>query len=184
MKKVLDLLKPFASIVFGALITMLYLNGLSVGGNDTIRGVFALLVGGYFIAIGVIGLVAVGKINERVLKLLNGIGISVYAMFFFVITILNLADFNQGYGVNGWIIADFALTVSLGFAALNIVTLFVNNRVLVRIANLVGMLFLLALVFDVLFDVLGNPITLGQINIILVTVHFTFASIYLGNLKE
>ena len=184
MKKVLDLLKPFASIVFGALITMLYLNGLSDGGNAAVRGVFALLVGGYFIAIGVLGLVAAGKIPEKVLKLLNGIGISVYATFFFLVTVLNLADFNAAYGVNGWIIADFALTVSLGFAAMNIVAMFVNNKVVLRIANLLGMLFLLALVFDVLFDVVGDPITLGQINIILVTVHFTFASIYLGTLKE
>ena len=184
MKKILDLVKPFIAIVFGALVIMLYLNGMSVGGTTTVRSVFAFIVGSYFIVVGLLGMICAEQIGEKPLRILNAIGISVYASFFFLTTVLDFADYHDGYGVNGWVVADFTFAVALGFAVLNIIAIFVNNRILGRIANILGMLFVLALVLDILFDEVGNPVRLGLVSVLLVVVHATFISIYLGNIKE
>ena len=184
MKKALDFIKPFISIVFGALIILLYLNGLSNGDKDTIRGVFALIVGSYFIVVGLLGLLAPEQIGGNVLRLLNSIGISVYAVFFFIITLVDVIDFNSAYGVNGWIVAYVSLSVSIAFAVLFIIQLFVKNQIIQRLARLFGMLFLLALLLDLLFDFAGNPETLGNIVLLLLMTYVTFASIYLGTWKE
>ena len=184
MKKVLDYIKPFISIVFGALITLLFLNNLNRGDLETVKSVFAIIVGGYFIVVGLLGLLAPQQIGERPLRLLNSIGISVYAVFFFLCIVLNVADYNAGYGVNGWVVANFALTVSMGFAVLFLLTFFIKNAVVERLARIFGLLFLLALLLNVLFDRLGNPMLLGGIELLKVVTHITFACIYLGTWKE
>ena len=184
MKKIIDVIKPFISIVFGALIILLYLNDISAGGVASARSVFAFLVGSYFIVVGLLGLICPLQIGERVLRLLNAIGVSVFASFFFMITVLNIADFNDMYGVNGWIIADFQLSAAIGFAVLFLITLFVKNGVLCRICNLFGMLFLLALLLELLFTPVGNPATINDFPIVKLVVNLSFAYIYLAVLKE
>ena len=184
MKKILGLVKPFIAIGFGALIIMLYLNRMSVGGNETVKSVFAFIVGSYFIVIGLLGMICAEQIGEKPLRILNAIGFSVYASFFFLVTLLDLVDLHDGFGVNGWVVANFTLTVALGFAVLNIIQIFVDNRIFGRITNILGLLFVLALVFDILFDEVGDPVFLGMVQILLVLVHVTYISIYLGNIKE
>lgn len=184
MKKVLDLVKQFVAIVFGALIILCYLNDLSVGGTATVRAVFAFLVGSYFILIGLLGMLCKEQIGEKALKIMNGAGMAAYASLFFLIVMLDVIDLNAGYGVNGWVIADFALTVSIAFAVLYIIVLFVNNRVVIRLANLFGMLFLLAIVlYGIVFTPIGNRNTLANIALITLIIRVTYASIYLGNIK-
>ena len=193
MKKLIDLIKPFLSIVLGALVILLFLNGLSDGGTDTAKAVFALIVGAYFITIGVIKFVAGNKIDKKVLDILSAIAIASYAVLFFVVVVCNMADFAsedimkqiRGYGTNGWIIALYSVVISAGFAAVYLVAYFVKNEVLNKVSNLLGLLFLLALVLNVLFSIdRGDPVQLGDIVILAVVTHSLFGYIYLASVGE
>ena len=189
MKKIIDLIKPFLSIVFGALVILLFLNGISDGDTDTTRAVFALLVGAYCIAVGLIKFLMGKQLDAKLGRILDAISIAAYAGLFFVIVITYMIDYaddnimlgRPGYGTNGWIIAIYSLLAAGGFASVFLVATFVRNEILNRVSNLLGLLFLLALVLNVLFTVnRGDPIILGAISVLAVVVHALFAYIYLA----
>ena len=189
MKKIIDLIKPFLSIVFGALVILLFLNDISEGDTKTTRAIFALLVGGYIIGVGLIKFLMGKQLDAKLSRILDATSIATYAGLFFVIIITYMIDYaaedmmlgRPGYGANGWIIAIYSLLAAAGFASVFLAATFVRNEVLNKVSNLLGLLFLLALVLNVTFTVnRGDPINLGAISVLTVVVHVLFGYIYLA----
>ena len=87
-------------------------------------------------------------------------------------------------GPTGWIVALAALLLSLALAVFSIIARLVSNPVLKRLDVLFSALFMAALVLTLLFDSVGNPITLGSIDVISLVIYALFGMMLLESLTN
>jgi len=66
-------------------------------------------------------------------------------------------------GPTAWVIAIFSLAAAIGFAVVYIISKFKDVAILKRLTYLFGMMFLLALLLNLLFSPLGNPNSVDNI---------------------
>ena len=188
MKKLGDLIKPFATIVFGSLLLFYYLNYLQYRGTALVLGIFALLVAIYYIGIGVVGIILGEKFPSNAKRIFDVITIALFPVFVFIVYIMMAAS-GGDFGPTGWIIVILCMNASIIFAALFVVAVFVKVSILQRLAQLFAAIFVLSLLVNVLytFGVGGNPsgwAYLGEIDIMLVVLYCLYTSMLLNALKE
>lgn len=88
MKKFHELLKPYLSIIFGALLFLMFFNYLSTGGSALAIGIIAVVLAAYFLVIGIIGVCLGAKLEKGTKGSLEVIGVSLSALFFGVVFLL------------------------------------------------------------------------------------------------
>ena len=184
MKKVGDLIKPFAAIILGALLLLAYLNDLQAQGGQLIIGIFALIFAIYYMGIGIVSVIVGDKMPAGAKKVFDVLSIALFPLFMFIYYVANCADWAAGLGPSGWIIIILSMNGSIIFSALFVVAAFVKVPVLKRLAQLFGAIFVLALLLNLVFTVSGNPNALGDINVINVVIYSLFTFMLLNSFKE
>lgn len=185
MKRISDLLKPFLSLIFGALLFLCYFNWLSTNGGYLALGIIAVILSVYFITIGVLGVVLGEKFSTKTKEILNTCGVAAYPIFlgvYFLIYIIVCAKYEIAIGPMGWTVAIFSLGVSLALGVFFLLAFFLKKSFLIRGTFLLSVLFALVLLLDVLLTN-GNPETLGNIVLLGVMMYGVFASILFNELK-
>ena len=196
MKKAFGFLKSNILIFIGALLLLLFMNYLSMGGTTLALGIFATVLAIYYIVIGVLGIFIGDKFNAFTRKIFDIIAISLFALFFFTGSIFNLIsmidlstdpNFPQTFGPTAWLVEIIALLTSLALAGFYPFVRLIKGEGLKKLGYLFAALFALGLLLDSLFDFQGFAITLGDIPFVYVTLLFAF-SFYLfetlGEAKE
>lgn len=184
MKKIQEVAKPFLSIVFGALLLLTYLNWLSLGGGALVIGIIALLMSLYYLGAGITEAVAGEKLSPKVKKVFDIINISLFSAFASIYYLLYITNLSDRMGPTGWIVALAALLLSLALAVFSIVARLVPIVIFRRLDVLFSALFMAALVLTLLFDSVGNPITLGSIDVISLVIYALFGVMLLESLTN
>lgn len=184
MKKIQEVAKPFLSIVFGALLLLTYLNWLSLNGGALVIGIFALLISLYYLGAGITEAVAGDKLPLKAKKVFDIIDISLFSTFSFIYYLIFIINLSNQMGPTGWIVVLAALLLSLALAVFSIIADLVSNPVLKRLDVLFSALFMAALVLTLLFDSVGNPITLGSIDVISLVIYALFGVMLLESLTH
>ena len=184
MKKIQVVAKPFLSIVFGALLLLTYLNWLSLDGGALVIGVIALLMSLYYLGAGITEAVAGDKLPQKAKKVFDILNISLFSAFASIYYLLYITNLSDQMGPTGWIVALAALLLSLALAVFSIIARLVSNPVLKRLDGLFSALFMAALVLTLLFDSVGNPVTLGSIDVISLVIYALFGVMLLESLTS
>ena len=184
MKKIQVVAKPFLSIVFGALLLLTYLNWLSLDGGALVIGVIALLMSLYYLGAGITEAVAGDKLPRKAKKVFDIINISLFSAFASIYYLLYITNLSDQMGPTGWIVVLAALLLSLALAIFSIIARLVSNPVLKRLDVLFSALFMAALVLTLLFDSVGNPVTLGSIDVISLVIYALFGMMLLESLTN
>ena len=184
MKKIQEVAKPFLSIVFGALLLLTYLNWLSLSGGALVIGIVALLMSLYYLGAGITEAVVGEKLSPKAKKVFDIINISLFSGFASIYYLIYITNLSDRMGPTGWIVALAALLLSLALAVFSIIARLVSNPVLKRLDVLFSALFMTALVLALLFDSVGNPITLGSIDVISLVIYALFGVMLLESLTN
>lgn len=184
MKKIQEVAKPFLSIVFGALLLLTYLNWLSLSGGALVIGIIALLMSLYYLGAGITEAVVGEKLSPKAKKVFDIINISLFSGFASIYYLIYITNLSDRMGPTGWIVALAALLLSLALAVFSIIARLVSNPVLKRLDVLFSALFMTALVLTLLFDSVGNPITLGSIDVISLVIYALFGMMLLESLTN
>lgn len=160
MKKIYELIKPFLSIVLGALMLLEYMNFLGAGGAALALGIIAVIFAAYYLVVGILSVVIGPKLGPTK-RILDVVGISLFPLFFFVYRLLIVIS--GGLGVTGWILDILGMVGALACAVFVYVAAFSKGKVIKRLALLFAMIFVLVLLLALLFDFDGAVIGLGAI---------------------
>ena len=187
MKKLVDLVKPFLSLVFGILLFLFYLNYLRSGapGAQIALGIIGVIIASYFLMIGIMG-VLWPKMPSGAKKVFDIISIASFAGFMFVVFLLELINYASQMGAASWIIYILAMVASLGLCVVYIVSRFVKGDAMAKVASIFGLVFVLALVSSLLFPAYGQgaSITLGAVPIVPVIIYVIYCSILFKSLGK
>ena len=198
MKKAFGFLKSNILIFIGALLLLLFMNYLSMGGTTLALGIFATVLAIYYIVIGVLGIFIGDKFNAFTRRIFDIIAISLFALFFFTGSIFNLIsmidlstdpNFPQTFGPTAWLVEIIALLTSLALAGFYPFVRLIKGEGLKKLGYLFAALFALGLLLDSLFDFQGFAITLGDIPFVyffleIIFVYYLFASFKESNEEE
>ena len=180
MKRLKDILNPFLSIIFGALLLLYYLNLLQGTGKTLAIGIVATILAAYYLTIGILSVVLKGKLDMKIFNIINVVA---YPLFLFVSRLLIVIDLAQYLGPNGWVISIITLVASLMLPVTYLVSSFVNADPLKRLCQLFGMIFVLALILDSLFTLNGDAIALGDLSLVGIVIYALFASMLMSSLN-
>ena len=185
MKRISDLLKPFLSVIFGALLLLVHFNWLGSEGGFLALGIIAVVLAAYFITVGVLGSCLGDKFPPKTKSLLNAVGVGAYPLFlgvyFLVVFILSI-KYEAAIGPMGWTILVFSMLASLGLGVLFLCAFFLKKHFFIRSTFLFSALFVLVLILDVLV-LNGDPIRLGNIVVLEVVLYAVFSGMLFSSLK-
>ncbi len=178
MSKLSSIGKQYFLVVFGILLFLFYLNGLGNNNGYIIAiAILGVLVAAYYIANGLLAVLLPGKLPERLKNIFAVVDVIAYPAFFFVTTLLAVIVSYDIMGPTGWIIAVISMVSSLGYATCYALRKFLNLEKIGLITNILGGLFLLSLLLNVLFEMNGNPVSLGNLNIIVIITYAVYVFI-------
>lgn len=147
-------------------------------------GIFALLMSLYYLGAGITEAVAGEKLAPKAKKVFGIINISLFSVFASIFYLLYIANLSDRMGPTAWIVALAALLLSLALVLFSVIARLVSNPVLKRLDVLFSALFMAALVLTLLFDVSGNPITLGSIDIVSLVIYALYGVMLLESLTN
>ena len=181
MKKLQEFIRPYLSVVLGALLLLFYLNWLSLDGGYLALGIIAIIMSAYYISIGIIGVILGDKLGGA-RRVLDVVTICLFPLFMFVYFLILTINLNQYFVPTGWVVVLLGMLASLALAVVYPIAKFVENKALTRIAYLFSIVFILALLLAVLFNEVGNSIALGDINIVRFAIYVVYSSMLLSAL--
>lgn len=188
MKKLSTFIKPYLSLVFGVLLFLVYLNLLSKnanGGEGTVlaQGIIGVVVAVYYIFIGVIGSLIADKLNDTAKNVIDVVNMGLFPLFIFIDILLTVIGYYDAILPTGWIISVLSMLVSTAFVALYACTKFAKNDAFAKISSLFGIIFVLVLLLNILFNYRGLAIDLGDINIIMFVTYLAFSYMLFESIK-
>ena len=184
MKRLHEIIRPFLAIILGALLLLMYLNSLQGEGEVLAIGIIAMVLAAFYIGVGVVGLTLNNRLPGTAKKVFEVGAVIALPLFEFVYFLLVTIMLAENLGPNGWFLAILKMTASLAFAVVFLVAGLVKNRHLNKLALLLASVFILALLLEVLFDVLGNAVGLGNIVVVEVVVYFLYGNILFNSLPS
>lgn len=187
MKKVTDFLKPNILIILGAILFLYFLNYLSLQEEGLAIGIIAVVISAYYLAVGILGVVIGNKLSPMLKKIFEIVAVCLFGTFMFLLfllTTIQAAQIEDFMGPTAWTIAILSMVASLAFVGIYAVARLVKKDILMRFAYLFSAIFVLALLLDILFDVRGNGIALGEINVLLVVIYVIFTIYLFDTLKN
>ena len=99
----------------------------------------------------------------------------------FLLTTIQGSDF---MGPTAWTIKILSMVASLAFVVIYIVSVFSDKPALLRFAHLFSLIFVLALLLDLLFDVGGDSRVLGNIDVLLVVIYSVYTFYLFSSIKK
>lgn len=180
MKKLTDYLKTNILIILGALLLIKYLDFLSYKGLSFALGIIALVLATYYIIVGIAIAIRGSKFSAQTLKLCEMLSVSLFSLFIFLYFLFTTINTAKIMGVSNWIINVLSMVVSLVFAFSYVAHKLANKSNLIRFISLFALLFILALLLDVIIKAVG---ILGNIDILLVAIYLSY-SFYLFSFIE
>ena len=178
MNKVIELIKPYLSIVFGFLLFLYYFNYLQYSGILLAIGIIAVFISLYYLVYGILNLFLNDKIKDGK-DILNLVSLSLFPLFIFFHLIVLIVNNSNIFGPTSWVIVIFGLITSLAFPVFAIIAHFVKNKTLSKLSYLFNFLFFLGLLLSTFFNMSGNAIRLGDLDFIytLIILCFFFLSV-------
>jgi len=186
MKRLHEIIRPFLAIILGALIFLMDLNDLQ-GQNEVLAyGIIGVVAAALYVAIGIIGLTLNNRLPGSAKRAFEIVSVVTFPILMFVYFLLSTiaAARAEILGPNGWFLAILKMTASICFAIVFLVAGLVKERHLNKLALLLASVFVLALLLEVLFDILGNAIGLGGIIVVEVVVYFIYGNILFNSLPN
>ena len=184
MKRLHEIIRPFLAIILGALLLLMHLNSLQGEGEVLAIGIIAMVLAAFYIGVGVVGLTLNNRLPGTAKKVFEVGAVIALPLFEFVYFLLVTIMLAENLGPNGWFLAILKMIASLAFAVVFLVAGLVKNRHLNKLALLLASVFILALLLEVLFDVLGNAVGLGNIVVVEVVVYFLYGNILFNSLPS
>ena len=184
MKKVMELVKPYLSLIFGVLFFQLYLNLLKADGKYFVIGLVAVIISSYYLCAGILGIVLGDKMPGGLKKVFGILSVSLFPTFMFVYYLLAVIDMANFMGPTAWVIYPLCMGASLALVGFYVVSRFVKNQVVTRLAGMFAAIFVLALIADTLFDMEGNQNTFGGIGVVSLLVYSIFAFLLFNSLSK
>ena len=176
MKKFSELLKPFYSIILGALMLLFYMNWLQGGGSVLALGIIAMVLAAYYIGIGILAVVMGDKITAATRGVLDSLSVLLFPLFMFVFFLLSAIG--GGLNPTGWVIIILGMVTALGFIVLYILSVFGKNDSLKNLTRLFAFTFILSLLLSILL--LFGDGTLGGIDIVQFAICFIFSTMLIS----
>ena len=187
MKKISDLLKPFLSVIFGALLFLCYFNFLNATGGYLALGIVALTIAAWFIVVGLFNSLLGDRLSKKAKAIFSpAIGVGLFPIFMgvmFLVELIICVKYEIPIGPMGWTISVFSILSGFGLGGLYFFAYFMKKRRVTKITFLFSMLFTLALVLDVLV-VNGNPATLGSIVVLAVVLYGVYVAMLVSSLSN
>ena len=184
MKKVSEIIKPFSAIIFGALFFMLYFNYLAAQGAALAIGIVATIISVYYLVVGILTFVLGDKLSEGLRKVFDIISICAFPLFMFVTYLLMTIQAADFIGPAGWIIVIVSLAGSISAAIICALARAIDNAVLKRLGYLFASIFVLVLLTNLLFNIDGTAVVLGNIVIVELVVYILFASMLFSSFPK
>ena len=184
MKRISEIIRPFSTIVFGALFFLMYFNYLQLQGEALAIGIVATVISVYYLAAGILGFILGEKLPSGLKKVLDLITLSAFPLFFFVLCLLTTIEIHQYFGPAGWLLIILSMIGSLSFSVFSVIARLVNKPLLVRIAYLFASIFTLVLLSNLLFEFDGTPTQIGDVVIVELAVYALFVSIMFGSIRK
>ena len=184
MKKISEIIKPFSAIIFGALFFMLYFNYLAAQGAALASGIVATIISVYYLAVGILTFVLGDKLPEGLKKVFDIISICAFPLFMFVTYLLMTIQAADFIGPAGWIIVIVSLAGSISAAIICALARAIDNVVLKRLGYLFASIFVLVLLTNLLFNIDGTAVVLGNIVIVELVVYILFASMLFSSFSK
>lgn len=187
MKKVTDFLKPNILIILGAILFLYFLNYLSLQEEGLAIGIIAVVISTYYLAVGILGVVIGNKLSPMLKKIFEIVAVCLFGTFMFLLfllTTIQAAQIEDFMGPTSWTIAILSMVASLSFVSIYVAARLVKKDFFMRFAYLFSAIFVLALLLDILFDVQGNGVALGGINVLLVVIYVIFTIYLFDTLKN
>ena len=178
MNKVIELIKPYLSIVFGFLLFLYYFNYLQYSGILLAIGIIAVFISLYYLVHGILNFFLDDKMKDGK-DILNLVSLSLFPLFIFFHLIVLIVNNSNIFGPTSWVIVIFGLITSLAFPVFAIIAHFVKNKTLSKLSYLFNFLFFLGLLLSIFFNMSGNAIRLGDLDFIytLIILCFFFLSV-------
>ena len=179
MKKLGELLKPFYSIILGALMLLYYMDWLQGAGSVLAMGIVAMVLAAYYIGIGILAVVLGDKLTASTRGTVDSLSILLFPLFMFVFFLLSAIG--GGLGPTGWVIVILGMVAALGFIVLYALSVFGKNDSLKNLTRLFAFIFILALILTVLL--LFGDGTLGGIDVVQFGICFVFTAMLLSAIQ-
>ena len=178
MNKIIELIKPYLSIVFGFLLFLYYFNYLQYSGILLAIGIIAVFISLYYLVHGILNFFLDDKMKDGK-DILNLVSLSLFPLFIFFHLIVLIVNNSNIFGPTSWVIVIFGLLTSLAFPVFAIIAHFVKNKTLSKLSYLFNFLFFLGLFLSIFFNMSGNAIRLGDLDFIytLIILCFFFLSV-------
>ena len=178
MNKIIELIKPYLSIVFGFLLFLYYFNYFQYSGILLAIGIIAVFISLYYLVHGILNFFLDDKMKDGK-DILNLVSLSLFPLFIFFHLIVLIVNNSNIFGPTSWVIVIFGLLTSLAFPVFAIIAHFVKNKTLSKLSYLFNFLFFLGLLLSIFFNLSGNAIRLGDLDFIytLIILCFFFLSV-------
>ena len=176
MKKFEEMIRPFISIIFGALILIYYLNLLGSGSIlGVLLGVLAILVSLYYLGYGILTVVLGDKLPAKLRELNDSLAYTIFPGFLaiYILIQLILEAMVLIIGPAGWVIGILSVLIIIVYITLFLLKKAVTNEIIDRLAKLMVFGVYLVMLLDILF-VFGDSIGLGAIDIVLTVIYVIF----------
>ena len=179
MKKFTDFLKPNVLIIFGALLFVFNLDALAATGAFLALGIIAVIISVYYLVVGILLVLMGNKFSPISQKVFETLSVSLFAIYMFVNFLLTAIV--GGLGLTGWVVTILSMISSLALVVVYIMFKFAGVPNLIRLTYLFALIFVLALLLDVLFAAGG---ALGGINVFLVVIYAAYSFYLFDTLGE
>lgn len=184
MKRVLELIKPFLLIIFGALLLLTYLNNLQGQDAALAMGIVGLIIAVYYLGLGIVRMILGDKLPKSLTRILDLVAVALFPVFLFVGYLINVIELHDYLGPTGWVIIILGMITALGVSAMYVVAFFLKGKLFCRIAQLCGMAFIMVLLLDLAFNIDGTMNTLGNIPLVLVAIYLCYSIMLFRALGE
>lgn len=184
MKKIMELIKPYLSLIFGVLFFLLFLNSLRLNGETFATGVVAVVISSYYLCAGVLGIVLGDKLPILMRKVFSILSVSLFPIFMFVFYLLQIIGNSTSMGPSAWVIYPLCMGASLAVVTFYVISRFVKSSIFVRLTALFAAIFVAALVATILFDVNGNQETFATIGVVELIIYSIFAFLLFNSLSK
>ena len=183
MKKLSELIKPYLSIVFGALLFLVFLNDLRGEGGQLALGIIGVVLAVYYLAAGILGIILGDKLPKVVKMIFEIASVSAFPALMFTEELISVINIHEYMGPTAWTISILLMISALAVIAGYILARFVKGKLMMRLGSLFALAFVLALLLDALFYVTGDPVAIGDLNVVMVVLYVLYSLILLNSFR-
>ena len=186
MKKIIELVRPYLLVIFGALLILLNLNSLTDPGTlaTFVPGIFGTIFGAYYLCAGTCTIVLKEKINPLMKRIMDLISVVAYPALVFITYMTLTVLAYTALGPTGWVISIYIMLATLAMMTYFVMGFFIKNELIKFAKNLTALSLIVAIIVTFLFDFRGTPAFLGNIVIANLAIATIFVYILITYLMK